>query len=147
MEDKENAIDPMTATTATATTTADRHQPQRGAGGKDAATHGEMLPLSSEAAHSLIAAAAATATAVAATPRSIGGARVAHFAATPLGQRTAGDASSVRRERDEKRGTTSNWRGGDGARRQTVFFFFLSGLPLRNVCSRLVPSEVFFEPL
>ena len=121
MEDKENAVDTKT--------TADRHQQQqRGVGGmlKDATTtHGaEMLPLGLEASHSLHAAAAAATATVAATPRSIGGARVAHFAATPLGQRMAGEASSVRRERDEKRnGTQAKAIGeGDGARRQTVLF-------------------------
>ena len=93
MEDKENAVD---------TTTADRQQ--RGADGvlkaaaASAATHGEMLPLSSETRSSLKRAAAAASATVAATPRSIGGARVPYVTATPLGQRTAGDASAVRRK-------------------------------------------------
>ena len=100
MEDKENAVETMTA---------DMHQQQqqqqRGSSVKAANGGGASatLPLM----HSKPAA-PATAT-VAATPRSIGGAaRVAHFAATPIGQRNAGDASSVRkggerREKDNRR--------------------------------------------
>lgn len=123
MEDKENAVETMTA---------DRQQQRRGAGGvmlkaAAAATQAEMLPLSSETRSSLkkAPAAAATATAVAATPRSIGGARIPFFAATPLGQRTAGDASAVRKKLSGK-ASNGNWKGGDGARRQkkkTVSFF------------------------
>lgn len=115
MEDKENAVD---------ATTADRQQ--RGvmlkAAAAPAAAHGEMLPLSSETRSSLkrgapaAGAAAATAAAVAATPRSIGGARVPYFAATPLGQRTAGDASAVRRKTERK----SEQRQLEGGRRSAA---------------------------
>jgi hypothetical protein len=122
MEDKENAVD---------VTKVDRHHQQQrssSAGGvlKTAATtHGEMLPLSSALKKPDLAPAAAATATVAATPRSIGGARVAHFAATPLGQRTAGDASSVREKRMRKR----EWK----RRASAANSFFPSCLPLSRM--------------
>lgn len=136
MEDKENAVD---------VTTVDRHHHQQqrssSAGGvlKTAATtHGEMLPLSSALKKPDLAPAAAATATVAATPRSIGGARVAHFAATPLGQRTAGDASSVREKRMRKR----EWK-----RRASAANSFFSFMPpsLSHVASLVSALPGGFE--
>ena len=140
MEDKENAVD---------ATTADRQQRGVMLKAAPAAAHGEMLPLSSETRSSLKrgapaagAAAAATAAAVAATPRSIGGARIPFFAATPLGQRTAGDASAVRRKterKSEQRQLQGGRRSAAAKKKRFHSLFFSCG-----TCA-LVPSEAFFR--
>jgi hypothetical protein len=108
MEDKENDVD---------TAAVDRHHQQQRGGGSvailKAANRGGMLPLASSATHSLKKAAADGGASFAATPRSIGSTRMAHFSATPLGQRKAGDASSVRiyRRTNDKKQLNEYGRG------------------------------------
>lgn len=121
-------------------TAADRHHQQRGGGvgGTLKAANGGMLPFASSAtaATRSLKKGAADGTSVAATPRSIGGARVAHFAATHLGQRTAGDASSVRRNDERQQQLKSDT---SAAVRQ----FFSSSFAIACVSSRVVLSNSF----